>query len=1380
MKNIIRFLLLTTFVIGLSKVTLSEEWPVLKSHKNNVTNKSIAEGCLPASASTDLDVNNVRARINTGGDMWWDLQGNAEYFIPGNTTKTSMFSAALWIGGLDVNGQLKLCANRYRGNGNDYWTGPISRDGTASTDAETCEQYDKFFVITRAEVEEFKAAFVEGFPAGYEIPRSIRDWPAMDPDPSHSPYLAPFFDQDGDLTYNPDNGDYPYYDFDNTLCPINYPPGTPQPKPMEGIGILADQVLKGDKTLWWVFNDKGNIHTETKGEAIGLEIRAQAFGFSTNDEINNMTFYSYEIINRSTYRLTETYFSQWVDTDLGYAQDDYVGCDVLRGLGYCYNGVDPDGQGKPQDYGAQPPAVGVDFFQGPYMDPDGCDNPKFIGDSLGGPSFGGSCNIVSQDGAILNMIYQNDTSIVSGNFIVRAAAINGVNFGNGLIDDERFGMRRFVYHNNTGGLDAITDPDIAPEYYNLLRGIWKDNERMIYWGLGHPSAGGTGPPCDFMFPDDTDPCNWGTMGVSPGGNYPNEYWTEEQAKNPPYDRRFMQSAGPFTLEPGAVNYITVGIPWARATSGGPFASVELLRSVDDKCQALFDNCFKVLDGPDAPDLTIQELDRELILYISNRKGVSNNYNDSIEDYIENDNTITYSDKAYRFQGYQIFQVKDASVSVTDIHDPDLARLVAQCDIKDNVSQIVNFYFSEQLNGNVPVEEVNGSNSGIVHSFRLFEDMFAVGDKRLVNHKQYYYIAIAYSYNNYKPYNQSDPLYIDGQKKPYLAGRKAASGSIQAVSAMPHIPSPEAGGTILKSEYGVMPQITRLEGNGNGGLVLDFTTETHSQMMASSPNFSANPTYDYNKGPLNIKVIDPLNVVADNFKLKLIPPADGNLEMSNWLLSDSKGNTWNSEKTIAVANEQLLLDLGLSLTISQPKFPGDSAAINNGYLEATIQFADSSKKWLSGVPDIDSYAPYNWIRSGTVAAPDDGDPDYPNKNDYDLSHDGSSIIGTAIDPGENYEKILGGTWAPYRLSSMYKNGPAWNAAGAPFFKWNKLENLYSIDLYLTPDPSKWTKCVVIEECEDINSSLSEGNIKKFELRAGKLQGEDAGIGYFPGYAINVETGERLNMMFGEDSWLQGENGRDMIWNPTSNYNSNLGDILFGGKHWVYIMGHNGDAFDPTFNVIKDCPAYDEGAWIKSLLSATANHTRLKQFVYKDVMWVGCPIISDAKYTFADPKNMPCEVKIRIRVSRPYKRYYSTAAKGAVSPENDNYPMYQFNTESLATIKGNAMAAEGSLNLINVVPNPYFAYSGYEKDQLDNRIRITNLPQKCAINIYTVNGSLVRQYAKDDANSYLDWDLKNYAGIPIAGGMYLIYVKVDGVGEKVLKWFGSLRPIDLNAF
>ena len=132
---------------------------------------------------------------------------------------------------------------------------------------------------------------------------------------------------------------------------------------------------------------------------------------------------------------------------------------------------------------------------------------------------------------------------------------------------------------------------------------------MLYGGNAHFNSGAVGPECDFMFPGDSDPCNWGTRGLPPNGGYNANglYWTEETADNNPFDRRFMQSAGPFTLEPGAVNYITVGIPWARASSGGPWASVELLRVVDDKCQKLFDNCFKVLDGPDAPDLDMESL-----------------------------------------------------------------------------------------------------------------------------------------------------------------------------------------------------------------------------------------------------------------------------------------------------------------------------------------------------------------------------------------------------------------------------------------------------------------------------------------------------------------------------------------------------------------------------------------------------------------------------------------------------------------------------------------------------------------------------------------------------------------------------------------------------
>jgi hypothetical protein len=63
---------------------------------------------------------------------------------------------------------------------------------------------------------------------------------------------------------------------------------------------------------------------------------------------------------------------------------------------------------------------------------------------------------------------------------------------------------------------------------------------------------------------------------------------------------------------------------------------------------------------------------------------------------------------------------------------------------------------------------------------------------------------------------------------------------------------------------------------------------------------------------------------------------------------------------------------------------------------------------------------------------------------------------------------------------------------------------------------------------------------------------------------------------------------------------------------------------------------------------------------------------------------------------------------------------------------------------------------------------------------LNGTLVRRFKKDDPLTSLDWDLKNQTGIPIASGLYILHIDVPGVGEKVLKWFGVMRPIDLDTF
>ena len=58
--------------------------------------------------------------------MWQDRSKNdAAYEVPKGSGEAVIYAGALWMGGLDVNNQLKLAALTFR-SGNDFWTGPLS------------------------------------------------------------------------------------------------------------------------------------------------------------------------------------------------------------------------------------------------------------------------------------------------------------------------------------------------------------------------------------------------------------------------------------------------------------------------------------------------------------------------------------------------------------------------------------------------------------------------------------------------------------------------------------------------------------------------------------------------------------------------------------------------------------------------------------------------------------------------------------------------------------------------------------------------------------------------------------------------------------------------------------------------------------------------------------------------------------------------------------------------------------------------------------------------------------------------------------------------------------------------------------------------------
>jgi len=282
----------------------------------------------PPAAQGVLNINNVATTVGPAA-MCWDLS-NAKYEVPKGSGIHSIFAHDLWIGGVDNGGQLRLAAQTYRQNGNDYWSGPVS-DSIYHNDVDMAG-WDRVWKINKTEIDDHIANYSNG---SYIMPDAIENWPAHgDLSKGQAPNLAPFIDVDNDGQYIPLNGDYPD--------------------------------IKGDQAVYIIKNDVGDVHTESQGGAqIGLEIHIMFYAYRCDDypELNHTVFVKITLFNRGSHNLNDTYIGTWTDMDLGFYLDDYVGCNIPLNLSYTYNG-DNDDEVSSNGYGINPPAQGLVYLNG--------------------------------------------------------------------------------------------------------------------------------------------------------------------------------------------------------------------------------------------------------------------------------------------------------------------------------------------------------------------------------------------------------------------------------------------------------------------------------------------------------------------------------------------------------------------------------------------------------------------------------------------------------------------------------------------------------------------------------------------------------------------------------------------------------------------------------------------------------------------------------------------------------------------------------------------------------------------------------------------------------------------------------------------------------
>ncbi|MEN0005197.1 MAG: hypothetical protein AAF798_13680, partial [Bacteroidota bacterium] len=290
--------------------------------------------------------NSTKVGVTTNGRLFWDdTKGN----FSGAEGVDMLQVGGLWLSGFDPSGNLKGAIQEYNATENsDFKPGLI--------DPNTQEPFavNEFWRVTEEEINNHLLDFEDN--GVIDNPQeAIFGWPGRDnhffeqyndfPLPSTFSGLAPFWDNNGNGIYNPDDGDYPI---------------------VEIRGCGAQPIIPAEM-VWFGFNDFG---AHSSGMlSLNVEVHATVFTFACDNEqgIDNSVFVRYKIINRGTEPLVETRAGFLTAFSVGCPNNDYLGTNTDWNLVYGYNSEATDEACGLFDGLVSPPAVvATKFLRGPF------------------------------------------------------------------------------------------------------------------------------------------------------------------------------------------------------------------------------------------------------------------------------------------------------------------------------------------------------------------------------------------------------------------------------------------------------------------------------------------------------------------------------------------------------------------------------------------------------------------------------------------------------------------------------------------------------------------------------------------------------------------------------------------------------------------------------------------------------------------------------------------------------------------------------------------------------------------------------------------------------------------------------------------------------
>ena len=472
------------------------------------------------------------------------------------------------------------------------------------------------------------------------------------------------------------------------------------------------------------------------------------------------------------------------------------------------------------------------------------------------------------------------------------------------------------------------------------------------------------------------------------------------------------------------------------------------------------------------------------------------------------------------------------------------------------------------------------------------------------------------------------------------------------------------------------EITRLDGEGNMSRAVKIDAQSEQNILDSISVKSIG--YKRGHGPIEVRRTDTINQTLGHFVLKFNDYAT-NIDTANWTIYhyDTIGgvliDSVNSTSAINIGNEMLIPQWGMAVKVKQHNYFCKDNSPQCTFrdkiakpLETTLTFEDDNNNWLTGVKNANGMAPMNWIMSGDFSGtsiPGDSihNPACYSANFYDYNNLFTNMADGIVSPSilARYGEC---DLTPIALSS---------SVGTYSLLMSNvvmdLPTVYqtSIDIVFTSDKSKWTRSPVIELNKNDLTSLNGGKAGFLRQspsvnKQGNADGTGTRMGWFPGYAIDVESGRRLNIAFGENSTMTADNGADMLWNPSDRLMDSNGNYVLGGQHVIYVYGRD----------LKGMPNYDEGAFIHQQL--TAENIAGYKNVFSNLSWVVQPLLSPGKQLNSS------DARLEIRINKEFKTR-------VLSNRNEGRPMFSWDVKQYegTTSLTNFDVENGQ---INIYPNP----------------------------------------------------------------------------------------------